>query len=349
MGVSSFNRSKISKPDLLKLLHKLFDWEWLTIVLVSWALLMFYFRLAKRFSIVDVPNSRSSHQSVTIRGAGIIFVLIFLLGLLNETMVGRISDSLTDGIWVVMGFILISGLSFWDDIRPLSPSVRLIFQVISVLLMVSGFWDLGWWLILAVIVIVGIVNTYNFMDGINGITVLYSVVSVGGLLLMRKQLGLYESWYDNSMLGLFGAFAVFAFFNLRIRAICFAGDVGAIGMAYLLCYGLLEVIVETGNLGYMLLLGVYGLDSVATIVFRKCRGESLSEAHRSHLYQYLANEKKYPHVLVSLLFAAVQMVLNLVLLKENWGMNWLFFAVITAIYLGYRIKHEGWNRLVKKY
>ncbi len=75
----------------------------------------------------------------------------------------------------------------------------------------------------------------------------------------------------------------------------------------------------------------------------------MSEAHRSHLYKYLANEKRYPHVLVSLLFASVQLVLNLVLLEENWGVTWLFFAVITAIYLGYRINQEGWNRLVKKY
>ncbi len=349
MSVSSFNRSIISKPDLLKLLHKLFDWEWLTIVLVSWALLMFYFRVAKRLSIVDVPNSRSSHQSVTIRGAGIIFVLIFLLGLLNETMGGQISYSLRDGIWVVLGFILISSLSFWDDIRPLSPGFRLVVQLISVLLMVSGFWDLGWWLILVVIVILGIINAYNFMDGINGITVMYSAVSVGGILLLRKQLGLYESWYDNSMLGLFGAFAVFAFFNLRIRAICFAGDVGAISIAFLLCYGLMDVVMETGNLGYVLVLGIYGLDSVATIVFRKLRGESLSEAHRSHLYQYLANEKKYKHVWVALIFAALQLVINVVILRDDWLLTWIFFGLVVVVYLGYRINQEGWNRLVKKY
>ncbi len=334
---------------IFSLINELLDVRWVTILLVSWVLLRVYFRVAVKFSVVDTPNARSSHQSVTIRGAGIVFVLVFLLGVLNETLGGRISDSLKEGIWVVIGFLIISGLSFWDDIRPLSPSVRLVVQVFSVLLMVSGFLVLGLWLILAVIVIVGIINAYNFMDGINGITVLYSAVSVGGVLLIRKQLGLYESWYDNSMLNLFGAFAVFAFFNLRVRAVCFAGDVGSIGMAFLLCYGLLKVIVETGNLGYMLLLGVYGLDSVATIVFRKLRGESLSEAHRSHLYQYLANEKRYPHVLVSLLFASVQLVLNLVLLEENWGVTWLFFAVITAIYLGYRINQEGWNRLVKKY
>lgn len=310
---------------------------------------MFYFRVAKRFSIVDVPNSRSSHQSTTIRGAGIIFVLIFLLGLLNETIGGQISDSLRDGIWVVLGFILISGLSFWDDIRPLSPSVRLVVQVFSVLLMLSGFMELGWWLVLAVIIIVGIINAYNFMDGINGITVLYSAVSVGGVLLIRKQLGFYESWYDNSMLGLFGAFAVFAFFNLRVRAVCFAGDVGSIGMAFLLCYGLLEVIVETGNLGYMLLLGVYGLDSVATIVFRKLRGESLSEAHRSHLYQYLANEKKYKHVWVALIFAALQLVINVVILRDDWLLTWILFGLVVVVYLGYRINQESWNRLVKKY
>jgi len=326
---------------LLKLLHRLFEWEWLSIVLVSWALLIFYFRVAKRFSILDVPNSRSSHQSVTIRGAGIIFVLIFLLGLLNETMGGQISDSLRDGIWVILGFILISGLSFWDDIRPLSPDVRLVVQIFSVLLMVSGFLDLGWWLILVVIVIVGIINVYNFMDGINGITVLYSAVSVGGVLLIRKQLGLYESWYDNSMLGLFGAFAVFAFFNLRIRAICFAGDVGAIGMAFLLCYGLLEVIVETGNLGYILLLGVYGLDSVATIVFRKLRGESLTEAHRSHLYQYLANKKKLPHVGVALFYSLVQLLINVNVFNKHWLFVYVLYFLCVLLYLAYRLKNEG--------
>ncbi len=305
---------------------------------ISFLLFIIYFRIAVHFNILDMPNHRSSHKQDTIRGAGFIFPVIFIV---NSIMFIHEADML-----FILGLLLVSILSFWDDITMISPSVRLFFQIISVsLLLSSSSFQSSWGLILLVILIVGVMNAYNFMDGINGITVLYSATVTFSLIWARRVLGFEASWYDDSLVVLFSAFFIFGFYNLRRIARCFAGDIGAVSMAFILCYGILGVIIRTSNPIYVLLLGVYGLDTVATITLRIWRKENLTEAHRTHLYQFLSNEQGYSHIAVAIFFSLTQLGLSVIVITQKSEVSLITFCLIVFSYIGYRLKNQGFQNL----
>ena len=219
--------------------------------------------------------------------------------------------------------------------RPLPPKIRMSVQAVAVALMVVPLGSEWWIMALAMVLIIGTINAYNFMDGINGITALYSLVGVGtayAMILMGYNLVLGgELWlvWGASLLA-------FSFYNVRKKARCFSGDVGAVSVAFILAYWIYGLVVSEGNLVYILFLGIYGLDSVATIAIRLYKKEDIFEAHRSHYYQYLANEKGWPHVGVALLYAGLQAVLNGLILW-NAGIAIGVYVIMMAIYVRLRL------------
>ncbi len=279
-----------------------------------------YFLVADRFNIIDKPNLRSSHTSITLRGGGI----VFLFGAwLYAAFFGL------DYGWFLLGLTLIGSVSFIDDIHSLPDSARLVVQFAAMFLMFYQFDILNWydwWIVLiALIVCVGITNAYNFMDGINGITGGYSLAVLAPLIYLNKQL----CFIDMPMLYVTGlSLLVFCFFNFRKRAKCFAGDVGSITIAFILLFALGKLILQTGDFSYIIFLAVYGADSVLTICHRIQLHENLGEAHRKHAYQLMANELKIPHVQVSLLYMIIQ-------LSISFGM--IFCPINHYVYLGISI------------
>ena len=291
---------------------------------------LFYFKIADRFNIIDKPNLRSSHTQITLRGGGILFPIAVLLGF----GMGYVGWPLS------LAVVLVAVVSFVDDIRPLSQLPRLLAHVLAIGLVL---YDLEivvvgwWWLPVVAVVLIGWTNAFNFMDGINGITVLYALVT----LVSFRFLPDLEAAVP--MLDLMGiACLVFAFFNLRKRAKTFAGDVGSVAMALFLGYYMVKLILSTQKIGYLLFFAVYGIDAVLTIVNRLRKKENILEAHRSHLYQYLANEKKLPHVGVAMGYAVVQLVVNYctVYLIQQQALSLVTFVLIlvgmSGVYLGIR-------------
>jgi UDP-N-acetylmuramyl pentapeptide phosphotransferase/UDP-N-acetylglucosamine-1-phosphate transferase len=212
----------------------------------------------------------------------------------------------------------------------------MLIQMITVASVVFSSDTVIWQSLLALILIIGVINAYNFMDGINGITALYSLVAVITALIMLEldyQLVIgSEIWW-----ALGSALTVFSFYNVRKRARCFSGDVGAVSVAFILSYWIYGLVIANDNLIYVLFLGVYGLDSVATIALRLYRRENILEAHRSHLYQLLANEKGLSHVSVSVIYAITQAFLNgLILYDSNLAL--VFFLLLTVSYILLRFK-----------
>ena len=286
-----------------------------------------YFRLADRFSEIDRPNLRSSHSSVTLRGGGI----IFLLGVwIYAALYGMTYP------WFFAGVTLVGIVSFIDDIHSLPDSWRLVAQFVAMFLM---FYQLGilnlndWWMVIvALIVCVGIINAYNFMDGINGITGGYSIA----VLLPLIWLNCKDSFIDPSFLYVVGlSLLVFCFFNFRKKARCFAGDVGSISIAFILLFALGSLILKTGDFSYIVFLAVYGADAILTICHRIKLHENLGEAHRKHAYQIMANELRIPHVAVSLLYLSLQLLISagIVFLPVN---HYLYLAaVIVALAMAY--------------
>lgn len=261
-----------------------------------------YFRVADRFNIIDKPNLRSSHTAITLRGGG----MVFLFGAWIYAAFFGFGYG-----WFLLGLTLIGLVSFIDDIHSLPDSLRLVVQFIAMFLMFYQFGILNWhdwWIVLiALIVCVGITNAYNFMDGINGITGGYSIAVLVPLIYLNLQYD-FVAMPFLYVTGL--SLIVFCFFNFRKKAKCFAGDVGSITIAFILLFALGRLILLTNDFSYIILLAVYGADSVLTICHRIQLHENLGEAHRKHAYQLMANELKIPHVEVSLLYMAMQLIIS---------------------------------------
>ncbi|MBB1645568.1 glycosyltransferase family 4 protein [Sphingobacterium sp. UME9] len=285
-----------------------------------------YFKVADKFNIIDKPNERSSHSTITLRGGGIIFYFAALIYFVQSGF---------QYPWFFLGLSLMTIISFLDDIFTLSNKVRLLIHFVSVLLMTYQLevFSMPWYyLLLTFIIIVGVINAYNFMDGINGITACYSL-SVGVLLSIvnNKLMFIDQNLLTYSLLGVI----VFSFFNFRMKAKCFAGDVGSVAIAYILLFALGALIMKTGNLIYILFLAVYGLDAVWTIIRRLLRRENIFEAHRSHLYQFLANEAKVNKLLVSFVYGLLQFIVGYLVIQYADASVYLqlIFAIVLLTFL----------------
>ncbi|MFV8327782.1 UDP-GlcNAc--UDP-phosphate GlcNAc-1-phosphate transferase [Flavobacterium sp. ZS1P14] len=300
---------------------------YITLIILLVGIELIYFKIADKYNIIDKPNSRSSHTSVTLRGGGIIFPIAISLAF----FLGYVSWS------IALAVVLVAVVSFIDDIKPLSQLPRFVSHVIAVGLVfyeLHLFFEPIWLLPIVFVLLIGWVNAFNFMDGINGITVLYAltaIVSFSFLSINKASLPLLIT------MGL-SCFA-FGIFNVRKKAKTFAGDVGSISMALFLGYFMIKTIIDSGQFGYILFFSVYGIDAIITIVNRLLKKENIFQPHRSHLYQYLANEMGYSHILVSLIYAGFQVGINgFIIYMDIKGYLTLFFIggfllVLTFIYL----------------
>jgi len=296
--------------------------------------LLVYFRLAEKWGIVDRPNERSSHTSLTIRGGGIVFPLaaflwFFLFGF---------------GLpWLITGVALLAVVSFSDDLKPLSSLLRILIHLAAVTLLFvqTGVFGLPWpYIFAAYILTIGWINAFNFMDGINGITPFYSIVALITFLYINRSEHFAP---DELIILLIIATLIFTWFNARKQARCFAGDVGSVSMAFLLAFLMASLMLKTNMVVWVLFFAVYGIDSVFTILFRIERQENIFKPHRTHLYQYLANEMGWPQLSVAGLNAGVQLFINVITLVmlEKGMMNRMVFVILLAIlavfYLAARI------------
>ncbi|OQB80350.1 MAG: putative undecaprenyl-phosphate N-acetylglucosaminyl 1-phosphate transferase [Bacteroidetes bacterium ADurb.Bin123] len=294
-----------------------------TLILLVAAILV-YFRIAEKFRIVDHPNERSSHSRVTVRGGGIIFPLAALLW------------SVFNGFslpWLIAGVLLIAAVSFLDDLMPMSSILRFLVHLLAVTFL---FWQvnvfrLSWpYVFAAYVLAIGWINAFNFMDGINGITPFYALVSLGTFLWIDKSIDFAP---DGLIITILISVLVFTWFNARRKARCFAGDVGSISMAFLIAFLMASLMNKTDMVVWMLIFSVYGIDAVVTILYRINRRENIFLPHRTHLYQYLANEMQWPHLWVAGLYAGVQLAINVVTLMmlEKGMMNRLVFVILLAV------------------
>ena len=318
-----------------------------------------YFRIADKCNIIDKPNQRSSHSTIVLRGGGIIFMI--------DAWVWSAFFGF-DYPWFLAGLTLVAGVSFVDDIHSLPDSVRLVAQFAAAAMAFYQLdilhWDMWWIVLVALIVYVGATNVINFMDGINGITAGYALavlVPLGLLNTNYRELATNLTTNYSSIVSSDGVFVdqslivaaiiaavVFCLFNFRPKgkAKCFAGDVGSIGIAFIMLFLLGNVIMKTGDITWLIFLLVYGVDGCLTIIHRIMLHENLGEAHRKHAYQIMANELKIGHVKVTLLYMAMQLVVSLgfiYLCPDNVLCHWMYFvgalAVLCVAYVAFMKKY----------
>ena len=292
---------------------------------------LFYFRIADKCNIIDKPNERSSHTRITLRGGGI----IFYFGVLAYFLTSHFEYP-----WFMLALTLITFISFVDDIRSTSQVLRLVFHFSAMALMFYqwGLFSLPWWtLFVALIVCTGIINAYNFMDGINGITGGYSLVVLVALAYINEAVVSFVE--QDFILTVLCSVFVFNFFNFRKRAKCFAGDVGSVCIAFVLLFFIGKLVIRTEDFSWIILLAVYGVDSVLTIIHRLMLHENIGLPHRKHLYQIMANELKIPHVVVSSVYMLVQalVIIGYFLFQDNgyWYMGGtiLLLSVIYILFM----------------
>ena len=312
--------------------------KYITIFIVLLIAELVYFNIADHFNIIDKPNERSSHTKMVLRGGGI----IFLIGVWVWSAFFGFKYP-----WFLVAVTLAAGVSFIDDINSLPSLVRLTAQFVAMGLM---FFQLDmihpslWWaVILALIVCVGATNIFNFMDGINGITAGYSLAVLIPLLLrnqMPGQAGHGGAFVETSFLIVtMLSVLVFSYFNFRPKnkARCFAGDVGSVGIAFILLFFIGRLVVKTGDVTWLLFLVVYGVDGCCTILHRIMLHENLGEAHRKHAYQIMANELGMSHVAVSLIYMAIQLAISLVmvyLIPDTVLAHWIYLIAVVVVLTG---------------
>ena len=308
------------------------------ILVLLLALELLYFRIADRCNIIDKPNARSSHTSIVLRGGGIIFLLGLWIWAAFAWAGWLGADSGFQYPWALAGVTLIAAVSFVDDVHSLPDSVRLVAQFVAMGLVlwqvclvdglsVMGDCSLivkGLVFVMALIVFVGAADIYNFMDGINGITAGYSLSVLVPLMVVNVQAasgcsgfsdaGADAEIIDHTLLNVVAlSLLVFSFFNFRGKgkAKCFAGDVGSVGIAYILLFAVAMLIAKTGDVTWLVLLLVYGVDGCLTICHRIMLHEHLGEAHRKHMYQLMSNELGMSHPVVALIYMGVQLAVSL--------------------------------------
>ncbi len=307
---------------------------YLIIFIVLFLIELAYFRIADKFNIIDKPNLRSSHTNITLRGGGI----IFLIGAWIYCAFFGMQYT-----WFMVGLTLIAGISFIDDVHSVKNSLRLVIHFVAMLLLFNqiGLLHFDYWyiIIVALIVCVGIINAYNFMDGINGITGGYSLAVVIPIIIINHN----EAFIDNNLLYVTVlSLVVFCVFNFRKRAKCFAGDVGSVGIAFIILFALGSLMFKSFDISYIVLLAVYGVDSVLTIIHRIMQHEHLGEAHRKHAYQIMANELKIPHTVVSTLYTLLQAAISFGLIYlpiNHYVYAAIIFILLAVAYVAFMKKY----------
>ena len=255
--------------------------------------------LLRGANVMDLPNARSSHAAPIPRGGGIAVYAALLVACAVAASVGD------DVSWVplVVGLAL-AAVGLVDDLRGLSGPARLVLQLlagISVAVWAAGSVEAGAgrWVASAAIVVlvVGYVNAFNFMDGINAISALSGAMA--GLWFAYVGERVDEPGLMTLGLALAGALAGFLPWNAP-RARVFLGDVGSYGIGLVIASMAAWAWVSGAALPLAVApLVVYGADTAWVLVKRARGRRPLMEAHREHVYQRLVDGLGWTHVVAA--------------------------------------------------
>ncbi len=288
-----------------------------------------YLRLAVKFKIIDKPNERSSHTKITVRGGGILFTLAILLFFIVNNF---------QYPYFCLGVLLISIVSFLDDIYTLSAKVRFPVQFFSVFLALYELdilYEPMYIFIAVLIVSLAVVNFFNFMDGINGLTGMYGLATILGFYFINLQVEIVNA---DLLIYTFFSLLVFGFYNFRKKALFFAGDIGSITLGMLVVFLGMYFIISLQSPIILLLIFFYGGDATLTLLYRKVfTKESVFEPHRHHLYQKFVDIKKISHIKVAIGYALLQMLVNVLVYYTytlDFSIQLLILFVLILVFIG---------------
>ena len=248
--------------------------------------------------------------------------------------------------YFVIGVLMLATVSFIDDLIFLKHSLRFLFQIVALLLML---WQLPITsqnqelLVLAcagLIFGIGVINAFNFMDGINGMLLLNCFVILGSFFYLNEFVedaaGNPLNFTDsNFILSMMIAVAIMAFLNVRNKAVAFMGDVGSMTISIIILYLMYSLLLATGNYIYLLLFSIFGIDAGLTVGYKLILRQNIFVPHRDFLFKRLVHIARFPHLKVSIGYALVQLFINALVLMLPASMKYaqqlsLLFIGITV-------------------
>ena len=307
---------------------------YILLLLASFSLTYFIKNYAIKKSLVAEVNERSSHTVPTPHGGGIAIALTWFAALGYLYFSNQIESSL---FYALLIGVVISLVSFFDDIYELSPKVRLLtqaFVAIAGLVAIGGLDSINLGLftienqiitnVFAFLLIIWFINLYNFLDGINGYSGSEAVfLALAGFLLFG---GAHFAVLAVCVLG----FLVWNYNKAKI----FMGDVGSTLLGYnVAVFTLYYANIDSVNLWvWIILFSVFWFDATLTLVRRKLNGEQISQAHKKHAYQRL-NQSGWSHFKVT----NYSILINIVLFAIVYFISNVFIAFIVSIVLMYLV------------
>ena len=286
---------------------------YLFLLILSFTLTYFIKNYYIKNAILDEINERSSHTVPTPHGGGIAIAVTWFVGLIYLNYINEIDVTL---FYALIIGIVISVVSYFDDMYDLSPKLRMIVQS---LVAFGGIYALGGFEslelgfvsisnpiitnIFAFLLIVWFINLYNFLDGINGYAGSEALfLAIAGFILFG---GGHFIVLGVAVLG----FLYWNFNNAKI----FMGDVGSTLLGYnIAIFTLYYANQEPNNLWiWIILFGLFWFDATLTIVRRKLNGEQITQAHKKHGYQRL-QQSGWSHLQVSLFGMGINVVLFMI-------------------------------------
>lgn len=304
--------------------------------------------MALRNNWTSQRNNRSDGHPVTVVGGGFIFYLSMILWSLGIGWLYEAPQTMSN---FTIGLTMLAACSFADDLLQLKIWIRFVIHFIAVLFLCFQFYvfDLPFWIWITFIpCAIGMINGYNFMDGINGITAIYTTT----VLSIFLWINLTEIHFISGTFIVFALMAtlIFAFFNFRNKAIVFAGDVGSISMGYIITTILTYYILMTTDISGITLVIVYCVDTIMTILRRLFEGENIFHPHHKHIYQLLNRIWGCKQLIISSAYALIQATISIgyISLPQNYRIS--YFIIVTSLlvisYLAIMIISERRRKII---
>ncbi len=265
----------------------------LGIIIITLIFIASYIELAKRFNIVDKPDTRRNHKGIIARGCGVVLVgVVSTLALILVNFADNDIQNISRINSIIAIFAVLGVVFFIEDVKSLRREIRMMIQIICAILgalaceeRVLVFSNLPYFINFGIVVIgwIWFMNLYNFMDGIDGMTAINTIFFSIAVIFFTSNIG---ALYDISLISYCVLPVMIAFLIKNWHpAKVFIGDSGSIAFGFLFGYIMLSLSSGIGLLIPIIICSYYLCDASFTLIKRIIARENITLPHSKHYFQ----------------------------------------------------------------